>query len=107
MENIRENNKDLHIMTDDDVKRKALKSVLLHIRKKMPPDHELIGYFNEWAAEMEELLERPEFEKAAFYDMRHKLNNIIEKTYDGDIRFKLRDSWYSLGKALDKKLKPK
>jgi hypothetical protein len=37
--------------------------------------------------------------------MRKQLNDLIERTLDEEIRFKLRDSWYSFGKALDKKVK--
>jgi hypothetical protein len=35
--------------------------------------------------------------------MRRALNDIIERTLEEEMRFKLRDSWYSMGKALDKK----
>ena len=34
-----------------------------------------------------------------------QLNDIIERTVDEDLRFKFRDSWFSLGKALDKKVR--
>ena len=94
-------------MTDDDVKRKALKSVLMHMRKKLPENFENQEHFDEWAAEVEVLLEKEDFDKASFYGARKKLNDIIERTVDGETRIKLRDSWFSMGKALDKKIKPK
>jgi hypothetical protein len=94
-------------MTDDDVRRKALKSVLMHMRKKLPENFEGLEHFNEWADEFEALLDKEEFDKASFYGARKKLNDIIERTVDGDTRIKLRDSWFSMGKALDKKVKPK
>ena len=37
--------------------------------------------------------------------MRRKLNDVIERTLDEEMRFKIRDSWYSMGRALDKKAK--
>lgn len=107
MEELKINNKEPRILTDNDVKRKALKSVLIHIRKKIPANYEIMDQFNEWMAEMEENLAKPEFDKTVYYELRHKLNDIIERTVDGETRFKLRDSWISLGKALDKKMKPK
>ena len=100
-DNLREN------ITDDDVKRKALKSVVMHMRKKLPEDFENLEHFNEWADEVDGLLEKTEFDKASFYVARKKLNDIIERTLDGDTRIKLRDSWFSMGKALDKKVKPR
>ena len=93
-------------ITDADVKRKAVKLVVSHLVKKLPEDN-FIGSENilNWIARFEELLEKPEFVIAEYYEMRRDLNDIIERTVDEDLRFKFRDSWLSLGKALDKKAK--
>ena len=93
-------------MTDADVKRKAVKLVIAHLRKKLP-EESFIGSDNivNWIERFEELLENPEFVVSEYYDMRRELNDIIERTVDEDLRFKFRDSWFSLGKALDKKVK--
>jgi uncharacterized membrane protein len=107
METAKRARRDLHVLTDEDVKRKAVRSVLLHARKKVPSNYEIIAQFNAWASETEAILERPDFDRAALFEARHRLNDLIERTYDPETRFKLRDSWVSFGKALDKKLKPK
>ena len=93
-------------MTDADVKRKAVKLVVVHIRKKME-DKEFDGreYIDEWLSEIDELLTKEEFEKAEYMEMRRKFNDALERTMDIDMRNKFRDSWYSFGKALDKKVK--
>jgi len=93
------------VITDIDVKRKATKLVVAHLKKKISRDFIGSENINEWIAEMEELLEKPEFEMAEYFAMRKRLNELIERVLDEEIRFKLRDSWYSLGKALDKKVK--
>jgi hypothetical protein len=93
------------VLTDADVKRKAVKLVIAHLKKKLP--REFIGSENiqEWIAGMEGLLEKPEFNLIEYIEMRKNLNGIIERIMEEELRFKLRDSWYSLGKALDKKVK--
>ena len=93
-------------ITDFDVKRKAVKLVVAHLKKKLPKE----GYIGSdkilgWTEDFEVLLEKPEFVMSEYYEMRRELNDIIESTFEGELRFKLRDSWYSLGKALDKKVK--
>lgn len=93
------------VQTDIDVKRKAVKLVVAHLKKKLP-EGGFIGseHILEWINEMEELLEKPEFTMIEYIQMRRNLNDVIERTVDEETRFKLRDSWYSLGKALDKKV---
>ena len=93
-------------VTDFDVKRKAVKLVVAHLKKKLPKE----GFMGSdsivnWIEDFEVLLENPEFVVSEYYDMRRELNDIIERTVDEELRFKLRDSWFSLGKALDKKVK--
>lgn len=96
------------VQTDVDVKRKAVKLVISHLKKKVP-NSEFIGseHINSWIYEMETLLEKPEFNLIQYIEMRKNLNDVIERTLDEETRFKLRDSWYSMGKALDKKVKQK
>ena len=96
------------VQTDFDVKRKAVKLVVAHLRKKLP-EKEFIGLENitGWIGDIEKLLEKQEFNMIEYIEMRHNLNDVIERTIDEELRFKLRDSWYSLGKALDKKVKQK
>ncbi|HPT91009.1 MAG TPA: hypothetical protein PKW03_05605 [Acetivibrio sp.] len=93
------------VQTDIDVKRKAVKLVIYHLKKKVSKDYIGSEHIQEWIEEMEELLEKPEFDLVEFVEMRKKLNDIIERTLDEEMRFKLRDSWYSFGRALDKKVK--
>ena len=93
-------------VTDFDVKRKAVKLVVAHLKKKLPKE----GFMGSdsiviWIEGFEILLENPDFVISEYYDMRRELNDIIERTVDEELRFKLRDSWFSLGKALDKKVK--
>jgi hypothetical protein len=91
--------------TDTDVKRKAVKLVIAHLKKKIAKEFLGSEHINDWVAEMEKLLEKPEFNIVEYIEMRKNLNDVIERTLDEEMRFKLRDSWYSLGRALDKKAK--
>lgn len=91
--------------TDADVKRKAVKLVIAHMKKKLPKEFIGSEHILNWISLMEEILRKPEFNMGEYIQMRRNLNDIIERTLDEELRFKLRDSWYSLGKALDKKVK--
>lgn len=93
------------VQTDADVKRKAVKLVITHLKKKVEGDFISKEHIENWIAEMEELLAKSDFNVVEYYEMRRKLNDVIERTLDEEMRFKIRDSWYSLGKALDKKAK--
>lgn len=93
------------VQTDIDVKRKAVKLVMAHLKKKLPKDFIGSEHITGWIADMEKIMEKPEFNLIEYIEMRKNLNDIIERTLDEELRFKLRDSWYSLGKALDKKVK--
>ena len=95
------------VQSDIDIKRKAVKLVIVHLKKKVPKDFEGAEHINEWIADMEKLLQKPEFNVIEYIAARKVLNDIIERTLDENLRFGLRDSWYSLGKALDKKVKMK
>lgn len=94
------------IQTDADVKRKAVKLVISHLKKKVSKEFVGSEHIHEWIEEMEKLLEKTEFELVEYVQMRKDLNDVIERTIDEEMRFKLRDSWYSFGRALDKKVKP-
>ena len=52
----------------------------------------------------EELLEKDGFDRVVYMNMRKELYEAIEWVFDVDLRHKLRNSWYSYGKAMDKKV---
>lgn len=87
----------------NDSKKKAVKMVIVHIKKKIAKEFVGSEYVKQWVAQMDELLSKPEFIISDYIMMRKKLNDVIESTLDEEIRYKLRDSWYSFGKVLDKK----
>ncbi|MCX7921681.1 MAG: hypothetical protein N3B21_06670 [Clostridia bacterium] len=91
--------------TDNQVKHKAIKLVISHLKKKVSKEFIGAGNINGWITQMEELLGKEEFQIREYIVMRKNLNDLIERTLDEEMRFKLRDSWYSLGKAIDKKVK--
>ena len=93
------------MLTDNDVKKKAVKLVISHLKKKLDREYAGSEHIHEWIASMEELMLKEEFVLKEYLTMRKELNDVIERTLDEEMRFKLRDSWYSLGKALDKKVK--
>ncbi len=95
------------IQNDNYAKKKAVKLVVLHIRKKLEEGGEEAAGFEKWLEDMEALLSKDteEFEIVDYYDMRRQLNDHIDCIYDVNLRYKLRDSWISFGKALDKKAK--
>lgn len=93
-------------LTDADVKRKAVKLVVAHLKKKASGEFMGIDYLLDWVEEMEALLQKEDFDIREYHKMRRQFNDVIESTLDGTMRKKLRDSWYSMGKALEKKVKP-
>jgi hypothetical protein len=93
------------VQTDIDVKRKAIKQVVLHIRKKITSEYVGSENLKEWIVQIEEILARDEFDIKEYIQARKELNDIIERTMDEQMRFKLRDSWFSMGRALEKKVK--
>ena len=93
------------IVTDAEVKRKAVKLVISHMKKKVSQEFFDADHVNEWIVDMDKLLDNSEFNLVEYIQMRRNLNDVIERTMDENMRFKLRDSWYSFGRALDKKVK--
>lgn len=93
------------MQTDTDVKRKAIKQVVAHIKKKITTEYVGSEHIKEWLIQIEEIIEKDEFNIRDYIQARKNLNDIIERTLDEEMRFKLRDSWFSLGKALEKKAK--
>lgn len=91
--------------TDEEVKKRAVKLVVAHIRRKASGNFAGIDYLNSWLEEMDALLEKEEINIREYHEMRRHFNDVIESTLDANMRMKLRDSWYSMGKALDKKAK--
>lgn len=92
-------------ISDSDAKKKAIKLIVVHIKKKIAKEFLGSEYITQWISEMEELLSKDEFNSTDYIKMRKKLNEVIECTLDEEIRFKLRDSWCSFGRALDRKPK--
>lgn len=93
------------IQTDTDVKRKAIKQVVYHIKKKAASEYIGSEHLKEWIDQIEKIISKDEFVIRDYIEARKSLNDIIERTLDEEMRFKLRDSWFSLGKALEKKAK--
>lgn len=93
-------------LDDNDVKRKAVKLVVAHLRKKVDKEYMGIEYLAAWLDEMEALMLDEDFNLREYHRMRKQLNEVIESTLDADMRTKLRNSWHSFGKALDKKAEP-
>lgn len=93
------------VQTDEDVKKKAVKLVISHLKRKVSKDYIGKEHIEEWLEEMNEILKKEEFDIREYIEMRKKLNDVIERTIDAEMRYKLRDSWYSLGKAMEKKIK--
>lgn len=93
------------IQTDEEIKRKAVKLVVSHMKKKLEELNEEGHSLDKWILDMEELLNEEEFDIHKYHEMRRKLNDAIDCIYNVDTRYKLRDSWISMGKALDKKVK--
>lgn len=94
-------------ITDNDIKRKAVKLVVAHIRKKLPADYEGEENLDKWIAEIEVLLDQDEFQINKYYEKRNELNDVVDRMINDELRYRLRDSWYSFGKALEKKKKPR
>lgn len=92
---------------DNDIKRKAVKLVVAHIKKKLPDNFEGNTALDQWLINIDELLLKEEFKINEYYEMRTELNDVVDSLIEDELRFKLRDSWYSFGKALEKKKKPK
>jgi uncharacterized protein (DUF2344 family) len=93
------------MQTDTDVKKKAIKQVIAHIKKKITAEYVGSDHLKDWITQIEEIIAKEEFNIKDYIQARKELNDIIERTPDEEMRFKLRDSWYSLGKALEKKAK--
>lgn len=97
-------NKKKKELTDADLQKKSVKLVVMHLKKKVDPDAAGIDRVLMWLGEMEELLEQDGFDRVVYMNMRKQLYEAIEWVFDVDLRHKLRNSWYSYGKAMDKKV---
>lgn len=92
------------VITDADLQKKSVKLVVVHLRKKIDPKAAGIDRVCRWLDEMELLLARDGFDRGEYLSMRQQLYEAIEWVFDVDLRNKLRNSWYSYGKAMDKKV---
>ena len=99
--NVKENKK---VMTDAQLQKKSVKLVVLHLKKKIDPDAAGIDRVCAWIDRMEELLAQDGFDRTQYLDMKKQLFDATEWVFDVDLRHKLRNSWYSFGKAMDKKV---
>lgn len=97
----KENKKEI---TDFVLQKKSVKLIILHMRRKIDGDIIGINHVNEWLEDMNQLLAKEEYVRTEYLEMRKKLNEAIERVMDVEMRSKLRNSWYSYGKALDKKV---
>ena len=88
---------------DAQLQKKSVRLVVMHLKKKIAPTTPGIGYVLDWIDDMEALLEEEGFDKPEYVKMRKKLYDAIEWVPDTDIRHSLRNSWYSFGKAMEKK----
>ena len=95
-------NTDMKLL-DAALQKKSVKLVVMHLEKKIDPETPGIGNLLAWLEDMEKLLAKEAFVKAEYIDMRKKLYDAIEWVPDVEIRHRLRNSWYSYGKALEKK----
>lgn len=93
-------------VNDMEVKRKAVKLVVAHLKRKISKEYMGVEYLLGWLEEMDKLLEKEEFDIKEYYNMRKQLNSVVESTLDEEMRGKIRNSWQSLGRALDKKASP-
>jgi hypothetical protein len=93
-------------LTDADVKKKAVKLVVAHLKRKASREFMGMDYLLDWIEDMDALIQKEEFDIREYHRMRRQLNDVIESTLDEAMRRKLRDSWYSMGRALEKKAKP-
>ena len=91
---------------DSEVKKKAVKLVVAHLKKKVTKEYSGLEYLIDWFAEMDELLEKEEFDIKEYYALRKELNSVVESTLDLEMREKIRNSWHSMGKSLAKKASP-
>ena len=92
------------IVTDADIQKKSVKLVVVHLRKKVDPNAAGIDKVCKWLDDMAALLAEDGFDRTEYLNMRKKLNDAIEWVFDVDMRQSLRNSWYSFGKALDKRV---
>ena len=92
------------VYPDEYYKKKAIKLVVAHLRRKLEDaEHRDAEVFEPWLMQMDSLLEKDEFILSEYVDKRKELNNLIDSIYNIDLRYKVRDSWSSYGKSLDKK----
>ena len=95
-----------HPMTEAEVRYKAVRLVVAHMKKKVTGDFPGLEYLAAWLDEMDALMADENFDIREYHRMRKELNSVIESTLDETMRTSLRNSWFSMGKALEKKAKP-
>lgn len=93
-------------VTDSEVRHKAVRLVVAHMKKKVTGDFPGIEYLTAWLEEMDAILATDSFDIKVYHRMRKELNSVIESALDESVRSSLRNSWFSMGKALEKKAEP-
>ena len=86
------------------LQKKSVKSVVMHLEKKVSPDIPGSANLFNWIAEMNRLLDEDGYDKTKYLEMRKKLNEAIGWITDVYVRNRLRNSWMSFGKAMEKKV---
>lgn len=94
-------------ITDADLQKKSVKLVVVHLKKKIDEKEPGINQVIDWINRMDKILEKDDFDRSEYLEMRKQLYNAIEWVFDADVRAKLRSSWYSFGKAMEKKVPKK
>ena len=90
-------------ITDADVQKRSVKMVVTHLKKKIHGIEAGIARLLDWIDEMDILLEEEGFDRTRYLEMRRNLYTATEWVFDVEVRSKLRSSWYSFGKAMEKK----
>ena len=70
------------VQTDIDVKRKAVKLVIVHLKRKIPKEFLGSDHVYSWITGIEKLLEKRDFSVIEIIEMRKGLNDVIERTLD-------------------------
>lgn len=103
-DNVGDEQEVIQLSPDAELQKKSVKSVVFHLKKKVDPGAAGIDRVCVWLADMDALLAQDGFNRGEYLEMRKKLNDAIEWVFDVELRHKLRNSWYSFGKAMDKKV---
>lgn len=77
-----------HTVTDSDIKKKAVKLVVAHIKKKIDREFDSSEHIKSWLEEMDAILQKDGFDRSEYIEMRKNFNDVIERTLDDDMRIR-------------------